>query len=112
MTRTISRFALAAVLTAISVPAFAADASSVSGDPLFGPSDNLASAIVVNAKGGEADALRADPNFPAIDTAAPAIALVREDGAPTIEAPAEWAPTSQYAIELGAKTSDRVAKAR
>jgi hypothetical protein len=111
MKNTTIRFALAAAVAALSVPAFAAD-TSVSGDPLFGPNDNLAPAIVVNAKGGEADALRADPTFPAIDVAAPALALVHEDGAPTIEAPAEWAPASQYAIELGAKTPERVAKAR
>jgi hypothetical protein len=112
MSTTKSRFALAAVLASLSVPAFAADASSVSGDPLFGPSDNLAPAIVVNATGQEAEALRADPTFPAIESAAPAIALVREEGAPTIETPAEWAPTAHYAIELGAKTTERVAAAR
>ncbi|HEY6001724.1 MAG TPA: hypothetical protein VIV57_02540 [Anaeromyxobacter sp.] len=112
MSNTTIRFALAAALAALSVPAFAADASSVSGDPLFGPSDNLAPAITVYAKGGEAEALNADPTFPAIESAAPAIALVREAGAPSIETPAEWAPTAHYAIELGAKTTERVAKAR
>lgn len=111
MTRTTSRIALAAVLAAVSVPAFAADASSVSGDPLFGPSDNSAPAIVAYAQGDEAEALRADPNFPAIETAAPAFALVRESGAPQIDEPAEWAPTAHYAIELGAK-AERVAQAR
>lgn len=107
-----TKIALAAVLASLSVPAFAADTSSISGDPLFGPIDNPAPAIVLDAKGAEAEALRADPTFPAIETAAPAVALVREEGAPSIEAPAEWAPTAHYAIELGAKTTERVAKAR
>jgi hypothetical protein len=118
MSNTKSRFALAAVLAALSAPAFAGDAarSSVSGDPTWPVIENPAPAVAVNAKGGEAQALlRADPTWPATDSASPAIALVAvpDDGGPQIDPVEQWEPTPSYAIELSApKATEQVATVR
>ena len=112
MTRTISRFALAAVLTAISVPAFA---SSNSEDGTWPAIENPAPALALRAQGGEAQALVAsDPTFPFTDSAAPAIALVAipDDGGPQADPVEEWEPTPNVAIALSGTKVERVATVR
>jgi hypothetical protein len=115
MTRTTSRFALAAVLTALTVPAFASAESSISGDPTWPAIENPAPAVALRAQGGEAQALLAsDPTFPLTDSAAPAIALVAipDDGGPQADPVEEWEPTPNVAIALSASKVERVATVR
>jgi hypothetical protein len=110
-----SRFALAAALAALSLPAFAGDVapSSISGDPTWPAIENPAPAIAVRAQGGEVQALLADPLFPATDSAAPALAAVAvpDDGGPqNID---EGAPAPSYAIRLSTpKAAEHVAAVR
>lgn len=111
MTSRNSRFALAAALATLSLPAFAE--SSISGDPTWPAIENPAPAVEVRAQGGEVRALRADPLFPATDSASPAFATVAipEDGGPQNIDEGDLSPS--YAIQLSApKTAEHVAAVR
>jgi hypothetical protein len=113
MSRTNSRLAVAAILAALSVPAYASDAY----DPTQPAVERPAPAIAVRA--GQGDELQglvaSDPTWPAATAnASPAIALSPEASRVDVEPPAEWAPEAHYAVELApAQASpERVAKAR
>jgi hypothetical protein len=113
MSRTMNRIALAAVLSTLSAPAFAADTTSaIAGDPTWPAIENPAPAIVVNHR-GNVEALRADPTFPATDNASPALALVAvPDEGPTYQ-PAETWETPSVALATGsAEKSEQLAAVR
>jgi hypothetical protein len=118
MRNTKSRFALAAVLASLSVPAFAADAapSSIAGEGTWPVVENPAPAFAVNAQGGEVQALlRDNPTWPATDNASPAIALVAvpDDGGPQIDPVEVWVRTPSFAVVLpGAQAPEQVATVR
>lgn len=104
-----SHFAAAALVAALAAPAFASDAPRCEVCGV----ENAAPAMVVSGGVVEAEALAADPTWPATDRVSPAIALTREPDGVRLDGPAEWAPTEQWAIELGAPAAaPRVAKAR
>lgn len=109
MSSTKSRIALAAVLAALSAPAFAGEAAAcaVCGDPTWPALDSPAPALGLRARGGEAEALvRADPTWPETTSALPSMTLVAHpaDG-PRLDPEDPGAPAVQWAVELGAPAS-------
>lgn len=110
--KTLNSIALAAALSAVSAPAFAADSStcSVCGDPTFPTIDRYAPSLAVKSDGGlTAQALEADPTWPAMAAAAPVVAaeMLPGDGAQQ-EPPVPSAPRNGHAAVTG-HSGDRVA---
>ena len=103
MNPTASRFALAALLSALAFPALAASPADCSAcsDPFFPALENPAPPLRIEGKGQVFEAQLWAEN---VRVSTPAIALKAEadDGSPAAEPRVDEAPTARYAVELSA----------